>query len=210
MASPPIRLDAKQWRHYVRTAKGCTPRAAPSRCESAAGTIRAIGHRWHPVFTPPRRLGPALGHRRLRRQREGATQCEIPVVLGGVGKPSQPAHLNRLFLCSRDAVSAEPGWPLRLLLCLACGTSTAALPADAGLAIPSHQVAVMATPPPDSDLPHVPDDWPTGHIGSSSISAGGGGTIQAAAQLSGEGHLTAGSSIAPVASLSGSGTLTAG
>jgi hypothetical protein len=58
-ASVPIRFDAKQWRRYVRTAKGCTPApgAVPLRvCGgriSVGGTIRAIGQRWHPVFTLP-------------------------------------------------------------------------------------------------------------------------------------------------------------
>ena len=56
-ASAPITFDARQWRRQVRTAKGLT--AAPGAVPLAGrggripvgGTIRAIGHRWHPVFT---------------------------------------------------------------------------------------------------------------------------------------------------------------
>jgi hypothetical protein len=98
------------------------------------------------------------------------------------------------------------------LLCLTCGTSTAALPVDAAAVLaPPHHVAVMAMPPGESDSPHAPDEWPTDHIGSSASSAGG-GTIQGAAQLSGEGHLTAGGVTHRAGSsvLSGSGTLAAG
>jgi hypothetical protein len=96
------------------------------------------------------------------------------------------------------------------LLCLTCGTSTAALPVDAAIVLPPHHIVVMAMPPGASDPPHAPDEWPTEHIGSADMSAGGGGTIQAGVQLSGEGHLTGGAPFAPEASLSGEGSLTAG
>jgi hypothetical protein len=58
-ASAPIRFDARQWRRQVRTAKGLTeaPGAVPLLARGGripvGGTIRAIGHRWHPVFTLP-------------------------------------------------------------------------------------------------------------------------------------------------------------
>ena len=56
-ASAPITFDARQWKRQVRTAKGRT--AAPGSVPLLArgerigigGTIRAVGHRWHPVFT---------------------------------------------------------------------------------------------------------------------------------------------------------------
>lgn len=59
MASAPITFDARQWKRQVRTAGGLT--AAPGTVPLLArggkipvgGTIRAIGHRWHPVFTIP-------------------------------------------------------------------------------------------------------------------------------------------------------------
>jgi hypothetical protein len=59
MASAPITFDARQWKRQVRTAKGITeaPGAVPLRARGGkipvGGTIRAIGHRWHPVFTLP-------------------------------------------------------------------------------------------------------------------------------------------------------------
>ena len=59
MASAPITFDARQWRRQVRTAKGLTaaPGAVPLLARGGripvGGTIRAIGHRWHPVFTIP-------------------------------------------------------------------------------------------------------------------------------------------------------------
>jgi len=58
-ASAPITFDARQWHRQVRTAKGMTtaPGAVPLLARSGripvGGTIRAIGHRWHPVFTLP-------------------------------------------------------------------------------------------------------------------------------------------------------------
>jgi hypothetical protein len=59
LASAPITFDARQWRRQVRTAKGRT--AAPGTVPLLAaggripvgGTIRTVGHRWHPVFTVP-------------------------------------------------------------------------------------------------------------------------------------------------------------
>ncbi|MGD0062263.1 MAG: hypothetical protein ABSB76_02345 [Streptosporangiaceae bacterium] len=58
-ASAPITFDARQWRRQVRTAKGrnAAPGAVPLLGSGTrlpvGGTIRAIGHRWHPVFTVP-------------------------------------------------------------------------------------------------------------------------------------------------------------
>jgi hypothetical protein len=57
MASAPITFDARQWNRQVRTAQGLThaPGAVPLLTRGnkipVGGTIRAIGHRWHPVFT---------------------------------------------------------------------------------------------------------------------------------------------------------------
>ena len=59
MASAPITFDTRQWRRQVRTAKGLTeaPGAVPLLARGGripvGGTIRAIGHRWHSVFTIP-------------------------------------------------------------------------------------------------------------------------------------------------------------
>jgi hypothetical protein len=58
-ASAPITFDARQWHRQVRTARGLTaaPGAVPLLARGGripvGGTIRAIGHRWHPVFSLP-------------------------------------------------------------------------------------------------------------------------------------------------------------
>jgi hypothetical protein len=58
-ASAPITFDARQWRRQVRAAKGrnAAPGAVPLTGRGGkipvGGTIRAIGHRWHPVFSMP-------------------------------------------------------------------------------------------------------------------------------------------------------------
>ena len=58
-ASAPITFDARQWRRQIRTAKGLTdaPGAVPLLARGGqipiGGTIRAIGHRWHPVLSLP-------------------------------------------------------------------------------------------------------------------------------------------------------------
>ena len=58
-ASAPITFDRRQWHRQVRTAQGLTkaPGAVPLLVHQAkipvGGTIRAVGHRWHPVFTLP-------------------------------------------------------------------------------------------------------------------------------------------------------------
>ena len=59
MASAPITFDARQWKRQVRTARGLVkaPGAVPLLAGKGkipvGGTIRAIGHRWRPVFTIP-------------------------------------------------------------------------------------------------------------------------------------------------------------
>jgi hypothetical protein len=59
MASAPITFEARQWKRQVRTAKGLTdaPGAVPLMTRGGripvGGTIRAIGHRWRPVFALP-------------------------------------------------------------------------------------------------------------------------------------------------------------
>ena len=58
-ASAPITFDRRQWKRQVRTAKGLTeaPGAVPLPARGGkipvGATIRAIGHRWNPVFTLP-------------------------------------------------------------------------------------------------------------------------------------------------------------
>ena len=59
LASAPITFDARQWKRQVRAAKGraAAPGSVPLLASGGripvGGTIRAIGHRWHPVFTVP-------------------------------------------------------------------------------------------------------------------------------------------------------------
>jgi hypothetical protein len=58
-ASAPITFDRRQWRRQVRTARGLNdaPGAVPLLARGGripvGGTIRAVGHRWHAVFTLP-------------------------------------------------------------------------------------------------------------------------------------------------------------
>src|SRR5579859_2931869 len=58
-ASAPVTFDDRQWRRQVRTAKaladapGAVPLLARSREVPVGATIRAAGHRWHPVFALP-------------------------------------------------------------------------------------------------------------------------------------------------------------
>jgi hypothetical protein len=67
MASAPITFDTRQWRRQVRTAQGLihAPGAVPLLARGnkipVGGTIRAIGHPWHPVFT----LDPAACARHM-------------------------------------------------------------------------------------------------------------------------------------------------
>ena len=66
MASAPITFDARQWKRQVRTAKGLTdaPGAVPLLARGGkipvGGTIRAIGHRWDPVFCLSARPSPGI------------------------------------------------------------------------------------------------------------------------------------------------------
>ena len=59
MASASMTFDARQWNRQIRTATGVTkaPGAVPLLARGGqipvGGTIRAIGHRWHPVLTLP-------------------------------------------------------------------------------------------------------------------------------------------------------------
>jgi hypothetical protein len=59
LASAPITFDARQWKRQVSSAKGrsAAPGSVPLLTRSGlipiGGTIRTVGHRWHPVFTVP-------------------------------------------------------------------------------------------------------------------------------------------------------------
>ena len=59
LASAPITFDARQWKRQARTAGGINkaPGSAALLTRGGlipvGGTIRTIGHRWHPVFTVP-------------------------------------------------------------------------------------------------------------------------------------------------------------
>ncbi len=80
MASAPITFDARQWKRQVRTARGLTgaPGAVPLLGRGGripvGGTIRAIGHRWHPVFSIP------------------AAACARHMVIVGATGSGNPAH----------------------------------------------------------------------------------------------------------------------
>ena len=58
-ASAPMMFDARQWRRQVRTAQdlirapGAVPLLGRGGVIPVGGTIRAIGHRWHRVFSIP-------------------------------------------------------------------------------------------------------------------------------------------------------------
>jgi hypothetical protein len=97
-------------------------------------------------------------------------------------------------------------------LCVLCFGAASA--ADAGTAPEVHPVAVavavVATPPSQTDPPHVAEQDFLTHVPRAESAAGGGGTvIQGVANLQGEGNLEAGGTFTPAAQLSGSGTLTA-
>jgi hypothetical protein len=59
LASAPITFDARQWKRQVRRAggvnkaPGSVPLLGRGGLIPVGGTIRAIGHRWHPVFSVP-------------------------------------------------------------------------------------------------------------------------------------------------------------
>jgi len=83
-ASAPITFDRRQWKRQARTARGLTeapgavPLLARRRRIPVGGTIRTIGHRWHPVFTLP---ASALGRHMVI---VGAT---------GSGNPKYTGHM---------------------------------------------------------------------------------------------------------------------
>jgi hypothetical protein len=59
LASAPITFDARQWKRQVRRAggvnkaPGSVPLLGRAGLIPVGGTIRVVGHRWHPVFTVP-------------------------------------------------------------------------------------------------------------------------------------------------------------
>jgi hypothetical protein len=59
LASAPIAFDARQWKRQVRRAggvnkaPGSVPLLGRGGLIPVGGTIRVVGHRWHPVFTVP-------------------------------------------------------------------------------------------------------------------------------------------------------------
>jgi hypothetical protein len=109
MASAPIAFDARQWKRQVRTAKGLTdaPGAVPLLARGGkipvGGTIRAIGHRWDPVFSLP---APAL------------TRHMVIVGATGSGKTNLMIRLwAGWFTATLQAARAGRGnWPLLVVL----------------------------------------------------------------------------------------------
>lgn len=105
-------------------------------------------------------------------------------------------------ICGKKAVMAG--------LCVMCfGMSS--IPAEAVTEPIAHHavVVVIATPPSESDPPHVAEQDFEPHIAGPEMAAGSGGTvIQGTVNLSGEGTLTAGGANSAGTSLSGKGHLT--
>ncbi len=122
MASAPITFDARQWKRQVRTARGLTeaPGAVPLLARGGripvGGTIRAIGHRWQPVFTIP------------------ASACTRHMVIVGATGSGKTNLMIRLwagwFTATLQAARAGKG-PRPLLVVLDCkGGRDARLKAD--------------------------------------------------------------------------------
>jgi hypothetical protein len=108
-ASAPITFDRRQWKRQVRTAKGLTdaPGAVPLARQGekipVGATIRAIGHRWDPVFTLP------------------ATACARHMVIIGATGSGKTNLMMRLwagwFTATLDACYAGKGnRPLLIVL----------------------------------------------------------------------------------------------
>ena len=64
LASAPVTFDARQWKRQVRTARGQTaapgsvPLLAKGEQIPVGGTIRTVGHRWHPCSPSRTRRAP--------------------------------------------------------------------------------------------------------------------------------------------------------
>ena len=96
--------------------------------------------------------------------------------------------------------------------CVACGMMVAA-PATGVTQVAGPlpgQSAIYPSPLASAEGPHVPERDFSAHVPGAEIAAGGGGVIQGAAHLWGEGSLEGGGPVASMAHLSGSGSLTAG
>jgi hypothetical protein len=108
-ASAPITFDRRQWKRQVRTAKaltdapGAVPLARQGEKIPVGATIRAIGHRWDPVFTLP------------------ATACARHMVIIGATGSGKTNLMMRLwagwFTATLDACYAGQGnRPLLIVL----------------------------------------------------------------------------------------------
>ncbi|MGD0607492.1 MAG: hypothetical protein ABSA53_28405 [Streptosporangiaceae bacterium] len=110
MASAPITFDARQWKRQVRAAigrvnaPGAVPLLGAGRRIPVGGTIRAIGHRWRPVFTVP--FSACARHMVII----GATGC---------GKTNLMIRLWAGWYTAARA-GAEAGGPRPLLIVLDC------------------------------------------------------------------------------------------
>jgi hypothetical protein len=111
MASAPISFDARQWRRQVRTARALTdaPGMVPLLKRGGripvGGTIRAVGHRWNPVFALP------------------SAACARHMVVVGATGSGKTNLMIRLwagwFTATWDAAQAGRG-PRPLLIVLDC------------------------------------------------------------------------------------------
>ena len=110
LASAPYTFDARQWKRQVRAARnrvaapGAVPLLAARRRIPVGGTIRAIGHRWHPVFTIP------------------AAACARHMVIIGATGCGKTNLMIRLWAGWYTAASAaaRDGGPRPLLVVLDC------------------------------------------------------------------------------------------
>jgi hypothetical protein len=116
-ASAPITFDRRQWRRQARTAKSLTdaPGAVPLLARGGkipvGGTIRAIGHRWHPVFALP--ATACARHMAIVGATGSEDELDDPVV-GGLGHRDpgrRPVRSAAAAAADRAGLQGRPGRP---------------------------------------------------------------------------------------------------
>jgi hypothetical protein len=116
-ASASITFDARQWGRQVRTAQGLThasgavPLLARGGRIPVGGTIRAIGHPWHPVFA----LNPAACARfaELHAERE-QLQARLDALAAVVPQAADTSLLDELPLAGDILPGLPPDLKARL------------------------------------------------------------------------------------------------